>query len=866
MSKGTLRIQTFASRYSAPIPHATVVITAGDFFQQVVTDSEGNAPIIEIDAPDVQYSLDKNNETILPYATCNITAFKEGYRTVTIQQVQVFACQLTLAPLQMVIATDDILPILETPTVIPVHSLFSGDSGSAPAPIDDGLDTRVLQNVIIPTNVIVHLGKPSATARDVTVSFRDYIANVASSEVYPTWPEQSLRANIHCQISIVLNRVYTEWYPSKGYDYTITNSTSYDQYFVEGRTPFEIMETLTDDIFNTYIRQTGTVNPYYSEYCDGKSVSCPGLKQWGTVDLADEGKNALEILKFYYGDDIEIVRTNNIQSIPESYPGTPLQEGDTGTAVYTLQRQLNRIAKDYPAFGTQTTDGIFGASLKSSVQKFQSQFNLTADGIVGRQTWYKISYIYVSVKDLAELTSEGETESGGDLSPGDWGGTVLRVGSSGAAVEQVQFWLDTVARYYSDLTAPSVDGVFGTGTQNAVIAFQNKFGLVADGVVGENTWNKLYEEYEDILNDNGTANAYPGTPIRNGDSGDDVKQIQFWLRIAKTNYSALNNLSVDGIFGNGTQSAVEAFQRYFGLTDDGVVGALTWDKLYSVYVDITNDLLSPNSRPGDFPGTLREGSTGTAVKELQYYLFIMAAYEPSIPTLSIDGNFGAGTESSVIAFQRFAGLVADGIVGTATWTALYDAAARLRLSGPTRSIINLAYPGQELKKGDIGDNVEYFAVLLRRIAFYYDSVFKPSKSIFFDVDLENATKSFQELVSLEQTGVVDELTWNAANDIGLALLANADPAAEVDTNDEYPGFGLSKTSAGAMVRKVQGWINEYAKLYFGETFIEETGVYSEIEEAIIATIQYLAGLSPHGAVDRETWNVLRVRARGGNNG
>ena len=274
------------------------------------------------------------------------------------------------------------------------------------------------------------------------------------------WPEQALRANIHCQISLALNRIYTEWYPSKGYTFNITNSTSYDQYYVHGRTVFDVMVRITDDIFNTYLRKTGTVNPYYSEYCDGKSVTCPGLKQWGTVSLANQGRNALQILKYYYGNDIEIIRTSNIQSIPQSYPGSPIRQGDSGTAVFTLQRQLNRITKDYPFLGLLTVDGVFGARMAATVRAFQKQFNLTADGVVGRQTWYKISYIYVSVKDLAELTSEGETSTG-TLSNGTWNGTVLSTGASGSAVEQVQFWLNTLAQYDSAIPSVKVDGVFG---------------------------------------------------------------------------------------------------------------------------------------------------------------------------------------------------------------------------------------------------------------------------------------------------------------------------------------------------------------------------------------------------------------------
>ena len=488
------------------------------------------------------------------------------------------------------------------------------------------------------------------------------------------WPEQALRANIHCQISLALNRIYTEWYPSKGYSFNITNSTSYDQYYVHGRTVFDVMVRLTDDIFNTYIRKTGTVNPYYAEYCDGKSVTCPGLKQWGTVTLANQGRNALSILKYYYGSNIEIIRTNNIQSIPQSYPGSPLRQGSTGAAVFTLQRQLNRITKDYPFLGLLTVDGIFGRKMTETVKKFQKQFNLTADGVVGRSTWYKISYIYVSVKDLAELTSEGETFS---------------------------------------------------GTAAAVRAFQRKYGLTVDGVVGQSTWTELYDQFRSIQSDNGTPNAYPGTALRQGSSGQNVRLVQFWLKIARTVYSSLNNVTVDGIFGSSTAAAVRRFQTYFGLTSDGVVGRTTWNKLYEVYNDIANRLLSPSLRPGEYPGVLRNGSTGTAVRELQFYLYLMSAYQSSIPSVSIDGRFGAATEAAVRAYQRFAGLTVDGIVGRKTWDSLYGKASALRSSGPVVTLKRLPYPGTPLTVGTDSSAVLYYTLLLQRIAYYYDSSGSP---------------------------------------------------------------------------------------------------------------------------------------------
>ena len=674
------------------------------------------------------------------------------------------------------------------------------------------------------------------------------------------WPEQALRANIHCQISLALNRIYTEWYPSKGYTFNITNSTSYDQYYVHGRTVFDVMVRITDDIFNTYLRKRGTVNPYYSEYCDGKSVTCPGLKQWGTVTLANQGRTALQILRYYYGSDIEIVRTSNIQSIPQSYPGSPLRQGDSGTAVFTLQRQLNRITKDYPFLGKLTVDGVFGAKMTATVKAFQKQFNLTADGVVGRQTWYKISYIYVSVKDLAELTSEGET-SNGTLSDGTWGGTVLRTGSTGSAVEQLQFWLNTLAQYDSAIHSVTVDGVFGSGTAAAVRAFQRKYGLTVDGVVGRTTWTEVYDQFRSIQSDNGTPNAYPGTALRQGSSGQNVRLVQFWLKIARTVYSSLNNVTVDGIFGSSTAAAVRRFQTYFGLTSDGVVGRTTWNKLYEVYNDIANRLLSPSLRPGEYPGVLRNGSTGTAVRELQFYLYLMSAYQSSIPSVSIDGRFGAATEAAVRAYQRFAGLTVDGIVGRKTWDSLYGKASALRSSGPVVTLKRLPYPGTPLTVGTDSSAVLYYTLLLQRIAYYYDSVASPALSSQYTQETANATASAQELLGLPATGVADAETWTAVEALSLQLAAfTPNPDRHPGQGPDYPDRAMKEGSVGADVRLIEGWLNDRSQLYCEEDYVADNAIFGPEDTAAVKDTQQRAGLEPNGVVDRPTWAALRAQS------
>ena len=855
---GTLRIQTFAARQSAPVEGVTVAVQGDGFTLHCITDATGSVADIPVEAPACTLSLDEDN-TIRPYAVVSLTAAKSGYRTVRIEGIQIFAGQITLAQPAMIPVTEEGKDIPDAPIVIPPHPLFAGSGGSGAQPVENCVP-RVLDKVIIPKNITVHLGKPAASARNVTVSFRDYIANVASSEVYPTWPEQALRANIHCQISLALNRIYTEWYPSKGYTFNITNSTSYDQYYVHGRTVFDVMVRITDDIFNTYLRKRGTVNPYYSEYCDGKSVTCPGLKQWGTVTLANQGRTALQILRYYYGSDIEIVRTSNIQSIPQSYPGSPLRQGDSGTAVFTLQRQLNRITKDYPFLGKLTVDGVFGSRMAATVRAFQKQFNLTADGMVGRQTWYKISYIYVSVKDLAELTSEGEVSSG-TLSDGTWGGTVLRTGSTGSAVEQLQFWLNTLAQYESSIPSLTVDGVYGTGTANAVRAFQRKYGLTVDGVVGRATWTEVYDQFRSIQSDNGTPNAYPGTALREGASGQNVRLVQFWLKIARTVYPSLSNVTVDGKFGSATTAAVRRFQTYFGLTSDGVVGRTTWNKLYEVYNDIANKLLSSSLRPGEYPGVLRNGSSGTAVRELQFYLYLMSAYESSIPAIGIDGQFGASTEAAVRAYQRFAGLTVDGIVGRTTWNSLYDKASTLRASGPVVTLKRLPYPGTPLTVGSSGSAVLYYSLLLQRIAYYFTSVVSPPLSDQYTDETAAATRSAQELLNLHETGIADAETWTAVEALSLQLAAHApNPDRDTPPSTAYPGRAIAEGSAGQEVGQVERWLNRRAQLSCDEDYVADNNRFGAADAAAVRAVQQQAGLLVTGTVDRETWAALQAQS------
>ena len=350
----------------------------------------------------------------------------------------------------------------------------------------------------IPTNVTVHLGAPNTQARNVTVPFTDYIKNVASSEIFPSWPQAALRANILAQISYTLNRVYTEYYPSRGYDFDITNDTRYDHAYTENGEVFDTVSVIVDELFNNYIRRKGTVEPLAAKFCDGRITLCDGLLQWGTVELANQGYDTLEILKYYYGDDIEIVENAPLADKTESYPGTALSRGSFGDDVLTVKRELNRIAKNYPAIPTVNGNtGVYDLETENAVRAFQSIFNLDPDGVVGKATWYKIKQVYAGVKRLSEIAGEGLT-----LSELEKRYTrELRIGMRGVDVEALQYYLAFLGYFYPELPPIPITGYFGEQTRDAVFTFQNNYGLPVTGVVDANVFHEIEQAYRAAVRD-----------------------------------------------------------------------------------------------------------------------------------------------------------------------------------------------------------------------------------------------------------------------------------------------------------------------------------------------------------------------------
>lgn len=434
----------------------------------------------------------------------------------------------------------------------------------------------------VPRQITVHLGAPNANAENITLPFNEYIKNVASSEIYPTWPKEAIIANILAQISFTLNRIYTEYYRSRGYDFDITSTTQYDHAFKKNGEIFSNISQTVDEIFNNYIVRDGNIEPLFAQFCDGVRTQCGGLSQWGSVELANSGMNALEILKSYYGNNISLVNDAPVGENIPSYPGTPLSRGDFGEEVYRIKIQLNRIGKNYPAIpGIPYTNAVFDAPTEEAVKAFQKIFNLTPDGIVGKSTWYKIKEIYAGVKRLNELTGEGLTITEAQrVYP-----NALVPGTAAEAVRTVQYYLSFLSFFFENIDFVPLTGVFDAETEKAVRAFQETYGLTADGIVGKQTWNKLTSVYNDIVSslpaDYQTVlgTVFPGKMLVLGDSGDSVRIIQENLNNISEYDPAVPKVNVTGVYDDATLSAVAVLQAQIGREATGAVDPIIWSEI-----------------------------------------------------------------------------------------------------------------------------------------------------------------------------------------------------------------------------------------------------------------------------------------------
>lgn len=541
MAIGHLLIQARTADGAVPLTGAQVRITDtnSNTLYVLTTDENGETPVVSLETVDKSFSQTPYYNG-LPFTSYSVLAQSFGFDSLFVTDIPIFDGQTAVLPIVLT-------PMRKTQRQPVTREISIGKPAVAMRDTSEQegtyMEPRILRQVVIPDPITVHLGTPSSNAPNVQVSFPEYVKNVASSEIYPTWPEASLTANIYAIITFALNRIYTEWYRSRGYNFDITNSTAYDQYFVQGRPIYDSISRIVDRIFNEYVRRKGHKAPYFTSFCNGTTATCQGLSQWGTVTLANQGLTPIQILRSYYPSDIEIAETDIVTGILSSYPGTPLRVGSTGLDVQTIQTYLNRIRRNYPAIPAITDEaGVFQDSTRAAVTKFQSVFNLTPDGIVGKSTWYKISSLYTAVTRLAELDSEGGSLGIGTVPPS----SILRQGSSGPDVITLQYLLDFISEYYPEIPGLAQDGIFGSGTRQSVIAFQQAMGLNADGVVGPLTWKALYDTYQGIL-----QNVPPQIP-------DESDTFQYTVQPGDTLW----------LLSRRYGTTVEAIKRLNGLTGD----------------------------------------------------------------------------------------------------------------------------------------------------------------------------------------------------------------------------------------------------------------------------------------------------------
>lgn len=555
MAIGYLTMQARTAHDALPLPGVRVSVFDDEQnrIYELTTDENGETRRVALETMDKSYSQNENF-TGTPYITYNVFAQAEGFEPVSVADIPIFDGESAHLPLVLVPMQGRERGQTQTQVTVGAPAVTMEGEREPEGFLQSGESSQVLRQVAIPNPITVHLGAPDSYASNVQVSFPDYVKNVASSEIYPTWPENALRANIYAIITFALNRVYTEWYRAKGYPFDITNSTAYDQAFIYGRPIYDSISRIVDEIFNEYVRRQGQEAPYFTSFCNGTTTTCRGMSQWGTVTLANQGYSPLRILRYYYPDDVEIAETNIITNELSSYPGSPLRIGSTGLDVQTIQTWLGRIRQNYPAIPVITdASGTFGDSTRAAVRKFQSIFGLSADGIVGKSTWFKISSLYTAVTRLAELNSEGTNLGIGTVPPA----AVLRQGSRGQDVITLQYLLDVISEYYPGIPAVTQDGIFGAGTKQAVTAFQSRMGLVADGIVGPATWNALYRTYQGIGQNVPTPNPDPSPNPTPGTGGSSFA---YTVKSGDTLWLLANR------FG----TSVDAIKRLNGLTSDNL--------------------------------------------------------------------------------------------------------------------------------------------------------------------------------------------------------------------------------------------------------------------------------------------------------
>lgn len=457
----------------------------------------------------------------------------------------------------------------------------------------------------IPAFITVHLGPPDSPAPNITIPFTDYIKGVASSQILPGWPDNAIRAAIYPMVSFALNRIYNNYYRSKGYNFDITSSPQYDQLYVYGGDLFANINRVVDQQFNRYLVRPGAVEPFLAPYCSDPNVECDGFPLWGGAALAQRGFTPYQILTTYYGNNLNIVTDVPFDSDIRPFPGIPLMRNMTNNDVRTLQIMLNRISSNFSSIpNIYPIGGYFGSNTEDSVKRFQSLFGLTSDGVVDSATWYQIANLYYNLQQITRVASEINTLENTISTVPD----ILSEGQSGNIIRLLQSYLYMIGFYINEIPIVTVNGLYDSATKDAVTAFQKYFGLNPTGIVDRETWAAIYNTYKAIVRSLSTSlikfiKFYPGTDLTIGATGSDVVDFQNYLSYISDTFTEIPKTPVTGYFGERLQEAVIAFQKLFGLNPTGIVDEKTWNAVATEYSDL---LSAYYTNPGQYPGYILE--------------------------------------------------------------------------------------------------------------------------------------------------------------------------------------------------------------------------------------------------------------------
>lgn len=625
----------------------------------------------------------------------------------------------------------------------------------------------------IPQYITVHLGTPSEYAKNVTVSFPDYVKNVTASEIYPTWYVSAIRANVLAIISFALNRVYTQFYRTRGYDFDITATTAYDQKFIYGRNTYENIDAIVDEIFTSYIRRIGHIEPLAAKFCNGTTTTCAGLSQWGSQYLAEDGYNYWEILTYYYGDDIEIVTNAPISNIRLSYPGTPLRLGDYGDMVALIQTFMNRISQSYPAIPKiNPVNGYFGAGTEEAIISFQRVFGLTPDGIVGPATFNKILLLYYSVLSLSELVSEGYTYFGVSL---EFHGAI-EPGDTGEQVSILQFFLAVVSEFYANIPMPARTGDYDQLTYEAVTAFQYMKNMPVDGIVTKSVWDLIYRTYAGItrtvleeeylfpLTEQQTLNLY--STLR-----DSVTATQQAINTLSLSYTSIPQVTVTGNSDPPTSQALTRLQKLAGLEENGSMDDETRDALRIMGSSIG---YAYTSRLTQYPGyVLKEGMRdkvmrngkrvcmiGEPIRSLQTMLREITLEYEELDYIIPDGIYGSITKNNVMFMQSALGLPVTGVADIDTWNAIVEVYEMVLCKRRVPLEVLLPCPDYSVMPGEEDNVIDVFQAMLLALSCNLENINPVSVNGVNDEQTTSDIKMIQELSGIDVTGILDTLSGN----------------------------------------------------------------------------------------------------------